>query len=215
MTRKGLILKIDCPDRPGLVAKIAGYASDYRANLVEFNQFTDTVSGRFFARLEIETDGLEVTVDDFVNGFGTLGRALQARWHFRRLPYRMRTAVLVTRTEHCLNEILWRAELGELPVEITSIIGNRDDCRDNAEKAGNPVPPASRSVRIKRGRASAPSRRILSERGCRTGGAGALHADHSRLVVRQPTKGRMINIHHSFLPAFVARIPTGRPMSAG
>ena len=79
MTREGLILKIDCPDRPGLVARIAGYVSDHQGNLVEFNQFTDTANERFFARLEIDTSGLDVETDDFVGGFGTLGRALEAR----------------------------------------------------------------------------------------------------------------------------------------
>jgi formyltetrahydrofolate hydrolase len=59
MTREGLILKIDCPDQPGLVARIAGYVSDHHGNLVEFNQFADTGCERFFARLEIETSGLD------------------------------------------------------------------------------------------------------------------------------------------------------------
>ena len=122
MIREGLILKIDCPDRAGLVAKIAGYVSEYQGNLVEFNQFTDAAKSRFFARLEIDTSGLRVKTDDFVRGFSTLGRVLDAQWHFRRLPYRMRTAVLVTKTDHCINEILWRAQLGELPVKFTSII---------------------------------------------------------------------------------------------
>ena len=88
MIREGLILKIDCPDRAGLVAKIAGYVSEHEANLVEFNQFTDAVRSRFFARLEIDTSGLKVETDEFVRGFGTLGRLLEAQWHFRRLPYR-------------------------------------------------------------------------------------------------------------------------------
>ncbi|MGE9267532.1 MAG: ACT domain-containing protein, partial [Verrucomicrobiales bacterium] len=105
----GLILKLSCPDKPGLVARIAGYASEYNANLVEFNQFTDRDRGRFYARLEIDTAPMEVGTDDFISGFQVLGKALQADWHFRRLPYQMRTAVLTTTTDHCLNEILWRA----------------------------------------------------------------------------------------------------------
>src|SRR5690606_885026 len=136
MARPGLILKLSCPDQSGIVAKIASYIAGHRGNLVEFAQFTDKLAGRFFARLEIDTGELDVDTDDFVEGFGTLGRSLRAEWHFRRLPYKMRTAVLVTKTDHCLNEILWRAGIGELPVEITSIIGNRDTCRHIAEQAG-------------------------------------------------------------------------------
>jgi len=204
MSRKGLILKIDCPDRPGLVAKIAGYVADYSANLVELNQFTDHVHQKFFARLEIDTTGMAVDVDDFVAGFGTLGRSIEARWHFRRLPFKMRTAVLVTRTEHCLNEILWRAELGELPVEITSIIGNREDCRPIAEKAGIPF----RSVDMKDEKVA--GFRTIHDQ---------LREEEVELVVLarfmqimpdwfcESYAGRMINIHHSFLPAFVGANP--------
>ena len=136
MARPGLILKLSCPDQPGIVAKIAGYVAGHKG--IEFAQFTDKLSLRFFARVEIETGELDVDPEDFIDGFGTLGRSMRAVWHFRRLPYKMRTAVLVTKTDHCLNEILWRAEIGEMPVEITSIIGNRDACRPIAERAGIP-----------------------------------------------------------------------------
>ena len=136
--REGLILKLSCPDKPGLVARIANHASEFQANLVEFNQFIEKERGVFFARLEIDTASLEIPVDDFIASFEVLGRAIKANWHFRRLPYRMRTAVLVTKTDHCLNEILWRTQLRELPIEITSVIENRTDCREIAEAAGIP-----------------------------------------------------------------------------
>ena len=138
MPRAGLILKLSCPDQPGIVAKVATYVAGHRGNLVEFAQFSDKLGSKFFARLEIETSELDVDTEDFIDGFGTLGRSLKADWHFRRLPFRMRTAVLVTKTDHCLQEVLWRAELNELPVEITSVIGNRDACRAVAERAHLP-----------------------------------------------------------------------------
>lgn len=204
MARPGLILKLSCPDQPGIVAKIASYIAGHRGNLVEFAQFTDKLAGRFFARLEIDTGELDVDTDDFVEGFGTLGRSLRAEWHFRRLPYKMRTAVLVTKTDHCLNEILWRAGIGELPVEITSIIGNRDTCRHIAEQAGIPFhlvemdeQPAAGFDRIR----------------------AILEADEVELVVLarfmrilpasfcSDYAGRLINIHHSFLPAFIGANP--------
>lgn len=125
---KGLILKIDCPDQSGIVAKIASYVADYSGNLVEFSQFTDDQNAKFFTRVEIDTTDLSIEVNDFIQGFETLGKSLQATWHFRYLPYKMRTAVLLTKTDHCLNEILWRTQLGEMPIEITSIIGNRKTC---------------------------------------------------------------------------------------
>ena len=205
MSRPGLILKLSCPDRPGIVARIAQHVAAYNGNLLELSQFTDREAQKFFARLEIDTAALEVEVDDFINGFGTLGRALEASWHFRKLPYRMRTAVLVTQTDHCLNEILWRAGLGEMPVEITSISGNRDPCRPIAAHAGLPfhhlpVDPAAKDEGF---------RRIH----------GMLAAESVELVVLArfmqilpdwfcaDFAGRMINIHHSFLPAFMGANP--------
>ncbi|MGC6466600.1 MAG: formyltetrahydrofolate deformylase [Akkermansiaceae bacterium] len=202
--REGLILKLSCPDKPGLVARIAGYASEYQANLVEFNQFTDKEKDTFYARLEVDTSGLEISVDDFIAGFEVLGRSIGASWHFRRLPYKMRTAVLVTQTDHCLNEILWRAGLGEMPVEITSIIGNRETCRSIAEKAGIPF----HFIEMKEDKEAGFRRieKILEDEKVEL-------AALARFMQIMPTwmcdrfAGRMINIHHSFLPAFIGANP--------
>ncbi len=205
MASSGLILKLACPDRPGIVARIASHVAAYSGNLLEFSQFTDREANRFFARLEIDTGGLEVEVDDFISGFGTLGRALEATWHFRKLPYRMRTAVLVTKTDHCLNEILWRARLGEVPVEITSIIGNQEDCRPNAEAAGLPF----HHLPVQPGDKDSTFRKMRD----------LLIAENVELIVLarymqilpdwlcSEFSGRVINIHHSFLPAFVGANP--------
>ena len=205
MSRQGLILKLSCPDQPGIVAKIAGYVAERRGNLVEFNQFSDTLGEKFFARLEIETADLETDVDTFIDDFKVLGSALRAEWHFRRLPYRMRTAVLVTKTDHCLNEILWRTELGELPIEIVSIIGNRGNCEEVARKANLPF----HLVDVdgdKREQGYAQIR-------------GMIEAEQIELIVLArfmqilpddfcaDYAGRVINIHHSFLPAFAGASP--------
>ena len=213
MSRPGLILKLSCLDQPGIVAKIANYVAGHRGNLVEFAQFSDQLGGKFFARLEIMTENLDVDVQDFIDGFGTLGRSLQADWHFRRLPYRMKTAVLVTKTDHCLNEILWRAELDELPIEITSIIGNRDNCRGIAERAGLPFHLIDMD-----GENRGPGFVKIQE---------LIAAQDVELVVLarfmqiipdafcQALAGRIINIHHSFLPAFIGANPYKQAYARG
>lgn len=205
MSRPGLILKLSCPDQAGIVAKIANYVVSHRGNLVEFNQFTDSLSGKFFARLEIDTSDLDVETQDFVDGFGTLGRSLHADWHFRRLPYRMRTAVLVTKTDHCLNEILWRTELGELPIEITSIIGNRPNCRPIAERSNI----AFHEIDMDGDKRIAGFNEIRE----------LIEKQNVELIVLarfmqiipddfcRDFAGRIINIHHSFLPAFIGANP--------
>lgn len=213
MKKSGLILKIDCPDQPGIVAKLASYTSLHGGNLTEFSQFTDTRKGRFFARLEIDTVGLDVDEDDFIAGFGTLGRGLDARWHFRKLPYLMRTAVMVTATDHCLNEVIWRTQLRELPLEITSVIGNRDACRARAENAGLPFHLIEMEGE-KKGRGFEEIQRILE-------------AEKVELVVLarfmqiipegmcDRYAGRIINIHHSFLPAFIGANPYKKAYDRG
>jgi len=205
MSRPGLILKLSCLDQPGIVAKVATYVANHRGNLIEFAQFSNQLGGKFFARLEIETQHLDVDMEDFIAGFATIGHSLQANWHFRRLPYRMKTAVLVTKTEHCLNEILWRAELDELPIEITSIIGNRGNCRAIAE------------------REKIPFHQIDMDGEHRETGFEKIReilvAQEVELVVLarfmqilpddfcKAFAGRIINIHHSFLPAFIGANP--------
>jgi formyltetrahydrofolate deformylase len=181
--RPGLILKLSSPDHPGIVAKIASYVASHQGNLIEFNQFSDQIGKKFFARLEIDTSELDVDVEEFKVGFEPLARSLDANWHFRNLPYKMRTAVLVTKTDHCLNELIWRTELNELPIEITSIIGNRENCRGLAERSELPFHYVEMDIVLAR------FMQILPENFCRE------------------FSGEIINIHHSFLPAFIGANP--------
>jgi len=205
MPRPGLILKLSCPDQPGIVARIAGYVAGHHGNLVEFEQFSDARAGKFFARLEIETSALDVETPDFIDGFGTLGRALKADWNFRQMPYRMRAAILVTKTDHCLQEILWRTRLGELPLEVTSVIGNRPDCGGIARAADIPF------------------HEIQMDGDAKTKGFDQIRSlirsqDVELIVLARfmqilpndfcaEFSGRIINIHHSFLPAFIGANP--------
>jgi len=201
----GLILKIDCPDQHGIVAKIASYVVDYAGNLVEFAQFTDAQHAKFFARVQIDASNLTVSLEDFIDGFNTLGKSLSATWNFRRLPYKMRTAVMVTKTDHCLNEILWRTKLGEMPIEITSVIGNRENCRKIAEQANLPFHYIDMD-----GEKKEDGFRKVDE---------ILSKENVELTVLarfmqilpdwfcSQHSGKIINIHHSFLPAFIGAHP--------
>jgi len=213
MARPGLILKLRCPDQPGIVAKVAGYVAGHGGNLIEFAQFSDQLGRKFFARLEIVTEGLDVDVRDFIDGFGTLGRSLHADWHFRQMPYRMRTAVLVTKTDHCLNEIIWRTELDELPVEITSIIGNRTNCRDIAGRAGIPFHHINMDGES-REPGFAEIRRLIEEQNVELIVLARFMQILPDDFCRDYT-GRIINIHHSFLPAFIGANPYQKAYNRG
>ena len=208
-----LILKVSCPDLPGLVSKIANYIASHNANVVEFNQFADSVNGKFFARLEIDTRHASVSIDALEEGFSVLGKSINAKWHFRRLPHKTKTALLVTKTSHCLNEIIWRAQAGELPVEITSVIGNRRSCQDLVQRAGLTFHYVDFEEQPKE-EAFQEVNRIL-------------HADGVNLVVLarfmqimpswmcEEYAGKMINIHHSFLPAFIGANPYRQAYNRG
>jgi len=205
MSRQGLILKLSCPDQPGIVAKVANYVAQYQGNMVEFNQFSDQLNGKFFARLEIVTTDLSISVEEFIEGFTELGGGLRADWHFRRLPYRMRTALLVTKTDHCLNEILWRAEMGELPIEITSIIGNRPNCKEAADRASIPFYEVAMDGDQKAA-GFEKIRELLAEQKVEL----IVLARFMQILPDdfcQDYAGRVINIHHSFLPAFAGASP--------
>ncbi|BDS05450.1 formyltetrahydrofolate deformylase [Oceaniferula spumae] len=202
---QGLILKIDCPDQHGIVAKISTYIADHAGNLVELSQFTDDLHSKFFARIEIDTAELSVDVEEFIHGFRALGQSLHANWHFRRLPYKMRTAVLVTKTDHCLNEILWRTKLGEMPIEITSVIGNRASCRDIAEQAGIPFHLIDMDGENKESGFRKIEQILIDETVELTVLARFMQILPDWFCAE--FGGRIINIHHSFLPAFIGANP--------
>lgn len=203
--RSGLILKLSSPDQPGIVAKIASYVAAHHGNLMEFSQFSDQIGKKFFARLEIDTTELNIDIEQFKTNFTPLARALDAKWHFRNLPYKMRTAVLVTKTDHCLNEIIWRSELSELPIEITSVIGNRENCRAIAERSDLPFHYVEMSG-ANREQGFSNIRELL------------IAQDVELIVLARfmqilpagfcdEFSGKIINIHHSFLPAFIGANP--------
>ena len=212
MEKEGLILKIDCPDQPGLVAKIAGYVAEHEGNLVELNQFTDREGARFFARLEIDTKGMKVGVEDFIAGFEVMGKAVGGKWHFRRLPYKMRAAVLVTKTDHCLNEILWRTRIGEMPIEVTSVIGNRTDCKELTEREGLPFHHVEMASDKEAGFQEIDA--LLEKEEVEL----VILARFMQIVpvwMCEKYGGRIINIHHSFLPAFIGANPYRKAYERG
>ena len=200
-----LILKLSCPDQHGIVAKIANFVASHNGNLIELNQFTNTIDSRFFARLEIDTAQLDVELDSFIKGFGVLGESLDAEWHFREAPFKLRTAILVTKTTHCLNEILWRVSENDLPLEITSIIGNRDHCKAIADKEGIPFHQIDMDG-DKKELGFQQIAQILRDEDVQL----SILARFMQILPDwfcSEFSGQLINIHHSFLPAFIGANP--------
>lgn len=200
-----LILKLSCPDQHGIVAKIANFIALHNGNLLEFNQFTNAIDSKFFARVEIDTSQIDVSLDSFMKGFDVLGEALKADWHFRESPFKLRTAILVTKTTHCLNEILWRAGEGDLPLEITSIIGNRDHCKAIADKEGIPFHHIDMDG-DKKHAGFEQIAQIFHDEDVQLGILARFMQILPDWMCTEFT-GKLINIHHSFLPAFIGANP--------
>jgi len=199
------ILTLSCPDRPGLVHAVSGYLVEVHANIVESAQFEDVDTQRFFMRIRFDLLDDAVTLDAVRAGFGPIATAHDMRWEIVDASTPTRTLVLVSKLGHCLNDLLFRTRVGTLPITIPAVVSNHDDLRPLVEGAGIafhhiPVTPA--------GKADA-ERRLLD----------LVHELQVDLVVLArymqvlsddactTLRGRAINIHHSFLPAFVGAKP--------
>ena len=204
MNKDGLVLTISCPDQHGLVAKISSFIAERGGNLDELHQFADGRAKRFFARFAIDTSALESSPADFALDFSNLAEEIGAQWEWREFPSLVRTAILVTRTDHCLHDILWRVKTGELPIEVTSIIGNRTDCQQIAETAGIPFHHVDMADDKEAGFREIDT--LLKEQKVEL----TVLARFMQILPDwfcQEYSGKVINIHHSFLPAFIGANP--------
>ena len=130
-------LLIACPDRPGIVAAVSGFLFERGANIVSSHQYsTDPTGGRFFLRTEffleptVDRDGFQASLDEEV------GSRFGMDWEIRWWGQRQRVAILVSRYDHCLLDLLWRWRRGELEADIVAVISNHPDLREETLAAG-------------------------------------------------------------------------------
>ena len=201
--RNTAVLLIDCPDRKGLVAGVANLLYRYGANITHADQHQDPEAELFFMR--VEWDLTDFDLPAFRAEFESLAGELQMRWRLNLMSQPPRVAIFVSQYLHCLADLLHRHQTGELHCEIPLMIGNHAD-----GAAAGRVSTASSFTTFPSPRVEAPARggaAALAGRGrYRPGRAGALHADSAaEFVERYPA--RIINVHHSFLPAFIGARP--------
>jgi len=196
-------LLVTCPDRPGLVAAVSSFLADRGANIVHADQHIDRSLGLFLQRVEFELDGIDV--DALADDFGVLARPLSMTWTLERSEPPARVAVLVSRQPHCLMDLLGRWRMGEMPGQPVAVVSNHPD---HAETAGHlgipyhhlPVTPETRAGQEEK------LLGLLDSLGVDL----VVLARYMQVLgpeVVDRYAGRIINIHHSFLPAFVG----GRP----
>jgi len=204
MTHTATLL-IDCPDQKGLVAAISSFLYTHSANILHADQHRDNDAGLFFMRVEWDLEGFNLDEPAFCSEFAPIASRFQMRWklHFSSLVPRV--AIFVSRYLHCLADLLYRHQIGELACEIPLIVSNHEDARSLAAFHGVafhhiPVMPGEK--------ATAERRQIALLREHRVD----LVVLARYMQVLSPAfvsafEGRIINVHHSFLPAFSGARP--------
>lgn len=205
MNAPEILLKLSCPDRVGLLAEVTGFCAERSLNLLEAHQFTDNEAGWFFTRLRLQPVGACAGMQSLRDDLAAFATALGAAWTLRERTSRPRAAILVSREGHCLADLLWRWRSGDLDMDLVGVIGNHRDLEPAARREGVEffhVPVDS----VERAAAFAAIERQLAE--WRTD--VAVLARFMQIMppdVCARWAGRMINIHHSFLPAFAGAQP--------
>ena len=210
------VLTLDCPDSPGLVHEISGVLFTHGADIIDNRQFSDRLhlqaiagreepDGRFFMRLHFSVPAGAETLARLRSDFEPLAARHDMRWELRPHGAKRRVLIMVSKFEHCLNDLLFRTRTGELPVEVVAVVSNHPDHQRLAEWHGIPF----FHVPVTAATKPAAEERLME----------LVDQFEVELVVlarymqvlsdglTRRLNGRAINIHHSFLPSFKGAKP--------
>ncbi|WP_027876327.1 formyltetrahydrofolate deformylase [Meiothermus cerbereus] len=206
-------LLITCPDRPGIVAAVSNFLFNHGANITALDQHsTDPEGGLFFMRLEFQTPHLDVSREILEKAFAErVAARFEMNWRIAYAADLKKVAILVSRYDHALLELLWRHSNRELPCELTQVISNHDDLRLEVERFGIPY----HYVPVEKERKEEAEAQMLELLGDTDLVVLARYMQilTPHFVARYPN--RIINIHHSFLPAFVGANPYKQAYTRG
>ena len=207
-----LRLLISCPDKKGLIAAISSFIAMHDGNILSADQYVSD-SGTFFKRLEIEGEGFGLGRDEFAGAFAPLARRHRMEWRVSHTDTPKRMAILVSRYDHCLIDLLWRWDSGELDAEIPLVVSNHPDLASRAEIYGIPfhhLPVTQETKSEQEGEVLD----LLFEHGVDVVVLARYMQILSPKFVDAYPSG-IINIHHSFLPAFAGADPYRRAHDRG
>ncbi len=198
------VLTLSCPDKQGIVHAVSSYLFMTGCNIEDSQQFGDHDTGLFFMRVHFSADE-QVTVDKLRASFTAIGDAFHMDWQLNRADARTRVVLLVSRFGHCLNDLLFRARTGALPVEIAAVVSNHTDFAELVGSYGIPFHhvPVTKDTKAE---AEARLLEIVREENVEL----VVLARYMQVLSDDLCKqlsGRIINIHHSFLPSFKGAKP--------
>ncbi|HEU0282721.1 MAG TPA: formyltetrahydrofolate deformylase [Gallionella sp.] len=203
MTEHRYTLTLSCPDRVGIVAAVSGFVAQHGGFIVEASYHTDQETQRFFMRQEIRADSLPFDAVELRTRFAPLAEKFLMSWQVSDSAVKKRIVILVSKQDHCLNDLLHRWRSGELEVEVPCVISNHEDLRGFVEWHG--IPFHYVAMQEKATAFAEIARRFDASRGDVMVLARFMQIVPPDLCTRYA--GRIINIHHSFLPSFAGAKP--------
>jgi formyltetrahydrofolate deformylase len=207
------VLLVWCPDQKGLVAEISSFIYRHGGNIVHAEQHIDVPQGIFFHRVEWDLVGFSLSTQELEDCFRDLAERFRMSWRLSYSRNKYRVAIFVSKYDHCLVDLLYRYKIGELPVEVVAVVSNHPDLEPLVRTQGVPffsfpITPLSKEVQEAR------ELELLRELNIDLVVlARYMQVLTSRFVQAYPN--RIINIHHSFLPAFIGKQPYNQAYERG
>ena len=199
------ILLAHCPDQPGLVRAMASFVSENGGNIIQFDQHVDSLEGEFFMRVEWNLENFVIPRADLPVFIRALAEPRNMTWSLHFTDQRQRLALFVSKDSHCLYDLLSRHESGELDADIPLVLSNHETLRPAAERFGIPFH-CIEVTRDAKAAAETTQRALMEEHGVDT----IVLARYMQILSNDFSAAwpnRIINIHHSFLPAFPGAKP--------
>ncbi|WP_300344193.1 formyltetrahydrofolate deformylase [Nesterenkonia sp.] len=213
-TAEGLILTLDCPSTLGIVHAVSGVLVEHGFNIMELDQFNDTRSERFFMRVHAEPGRQEYSALPQVReALVPVAESFSMRWSLKSPVERLRVLIMVSKTEHCLNDLLFRTRKGDLPIEIVAVASNHLDHQRLVEWHSIPFfhIPITKETKPQ-------AEAELLDLVDRLDVELVVLARYMQVLsdsLADQMAGRIINIHHSFLPSFKGAQPYHQAFERG
>ena len=205
------VLTLVCEDRPGIVHAISGAIVQAQGNITESHQFTSQDTGRFFMRLQIESPSSQF---EFEAKITPVTKEFSMIWQLDVVGRKMKTLVLASRAAHCLNDMLFRQRSGQLPIVISKVLANHDNLSELAAFYGIGFESHSVASEVERKTFENNLRKVIATEGVEL----IVLARFMQILSPEFCKefsGKIINIHHSFLPGFKGADPYAQAHARG